>query len=56
MKSAESNANFSLLVLSLLGAADIDLDTRFVASVYFKNLVRSNWDPVIALTVCVIGI
>ncbi|KAL6077585.1 Exportin-2 [Balamuthia mandrillaris] len=46
LKQVESSPGFLILLLKLLGTEGIDNSVKVAASIYFKNVVKNNWQRI----------
>lgn len=46
LESVESNQNYAILLLNLVGKEDLDSTIRVAGSIAFKNFVKRNWGTV----------
>ena len=46
LSAAESQANYSVLLISLIGMENVDLQVRLSAATYLKNFVKRHWKVV----------
>lgn len=46
LESVESNQNYAILLLNLVGKEDLDSTIRVAGSIAFKNFVKRNWSTV----------
>lgn len=44
LENVETNQNFSILLLHLVGKEDVDNTIRIAGSIAFKNFVKRNWN------------
>lgn len=44
LESVESNQNYAILLLNLVGKEDVDMTIRVAGSIAFKNFVKRNWN------------
>lgn len=44
LESVESNQNYAILLLHLVGKEDVDGTIRVAGSIAFKNFVKRNWN------------
>lgn len=44
LESVESNQNYAILLLNLVGKEDLDSTIRIAGSIAFKNFVKRNWN------------
>lgn len=44
LESVESNQNYAILLLNLVGKEDLDNTIRIAGSIAFKNFVKRNWN------------
>lgn len=44
LESIESNQNYAILLLNLVGKEDLDSTIRVAGSIAFKNFVKRNWN------------
>ena len=46
LSAAESQANYSVLLISLIGMESADMQVRLSASIHLKNFVKRHWKVV----------
>lgn len=44
LQTVESNQNYAILLLNLVGKEDLDSTIRIAGSIAFKNFVKRNWN------------
>ena len=46
LSAAESQANYSVLLISLIGTESADMQVRLSAAIHLKNFVKRHWKVV----------